>query len=55
MPVLHHVHPENYTFVQQHPSGELGGFEIQYNDEGRVYRGAPRAEAERIARRAASR
>ena len=37
--VLHHVHPHNYTFVQQHPSGELGGFEIEYNDEGRVYRG----------------
>jgi lysophospholipase L1-like esterase len=36
---LHHVHPRNYRFIQQHPSGELGGFEIQYNDEGRVYRG----------------
>ena len=38
-PFLHHVHPRNYTFVQQHPSGELGGFEIQYNGEGRVFRG----------------
>ena len=38
-PVLHHVHPRNYRFVQQHPSGELGGFEIEYDDEGRVYRG----------------
>jgi hypothetical protein len=38
-PYLHHVHPRNYTFIQQHPSGELGGFEIRYNDEGRVYRG----------------
>lgn len=38
-PYLHHVHPRNYTFVQQHPSGELGGFEIQYDAEGRVYRG----------------
>lgn len=38
-PYLHHVHPKNYRFVQQHPSGELGGFEIQYNDEGRVFRG----------------
>jgi hypothetical protein len=37
---LHHVHPRNYRFIQQHPSGELGGFEIQYNDEGRVFRGA---------------
>jgi hypothetical protein len=36
---LHHVHPKNYTFVQQHPSGELGGFEIEYNAEGRVFRG----------------
>lgn len=33
---LHHVHPKNYHFVQQHPSGELGGFRIDYNDEGRV-------------------
>lgn len=38
-PVLHHVHPKNYSFIQQHPSGELGGFEIEYNAEGRVYRG----------------
>jgi hypothetical protein len=33
---LHHVHPKNYHFVQQHPSGELGGFRIDYNNEGRV-------------------
>jgi hypothetical protein len=39
-PVLHHVHPRNYTFVQQHPSGELGGFEIEYDGEGRVFRGS---------------
>jgi lysophospholipase L1-like esterase len=38
-PVLHHVHPRNYSFIQQHPSGELGGFEIEYDAEGRVYRG----------------
>ena len=38
-PVLHHVHPKNYSFIQQHPSGELGGFAIEYNAEGRVYRG----------------
>jgi hypothetical protein len=38
-PFLHHVHPRNYRFIQQHPSGELGGFEIRYNDEGRVYSG----------------
>src|SRR4029453_16490317 len=38
-PFLDHVHPRNYTFVQQHPSGELGGFQIEYDDEGRVYRG----------------
>lgn len=37
-PHLHHVHPRNYTFVQQHPSGELGGFEIHYDGEGRVVR-----------------
>jgi hypothetical protein len=37
--VLHHVHPKNYSFIQQHPSGELGGFEIEYDAEGRVYRG----------------
>ncbi len=39
-PVLHHVHPRNYAFVQQHPSGELGGFDIEYNGEGRVFRGS---------------
>ena len=39
-PYLHHVHPKNYSFVQQHPSGELGGFRIDYNAEGRVHRGA---------------
>ena len=33
-PVLHHVHPRNYSFIQQHPSGELGGFEIQYDADG---------------------
>lgn len=38
-PYLHHVHPKNYTFVEHHPSGELGGFEIEYNAEGRAYRG----------------
>lgn len=38
-PFLHHVHPKSYRFIQQHPSGELGGFEIEYNAEGRVYRG----------------
>lgn len=36
-PFLHHVHPTNYTFVQEHPSGELGGFEVHYNAEGRVF------------------
>lgn len=36
---LHHVHPRNYSFVQQHPSGELGGFRIDYDGEGRVFRG----------------
>lgn len=38
-PFLHHVHPKNYSFVQQHPSGELGGFSIEYNADGRVFRG----------------
>jgi len=38
-PFLHHVHPRNYQFVQQHPSGELGGFEIEYDADGRVFRG----------------
>lgn len=40
-PYLHHVHPRNYRFIQQHPSGELGGFEIRYNAEGRVDDGEP--------------
>lgn len=39
-PVLHHVHPKSYTYVQAHPSGELGGFEIEYNADGRVFRGS---------------
>jgi hypothetical protein len=38
-PFLHHVHPKDYRFIQQHPSGELGGFEIRYDAEGRVTRG----------------
>jgi len=38
-PYLHHVHPKNYRFVEHHPSGELGGFEIEYNAEGRAFRG----------------
>jgi hypothetical protein len=40
-PYLHHVHPKNYSFVQQHPSGELGGFEIHYDASGRVVRNTP--------------
>jgi lysophospholipase L1-like esterase len=40
---LHHVHPRNYRFVQQHPSGELGGFEIEYDADGRVFRGRDQA------------
>lgn len=35
-PFLHHVHPKNYSFVQQHPSGELGGFDIHYDANRRV-------------------
>ena len=42
-PALHHVHPRNYRFVQQHPSGELGGFAIEYDAEGRVFRGSKAA------------
>ena len=38
-PFLHHVHPRNYQFVQQHPSGELGGFQIEYDSDGRVFGG----------------
>lgn len=45
-PVLHHVHPKNYSFIQQHPSGELGGFEIEYNADGRAYRGRAAAVTE---------
>lgn len=40
-PYLHHVHPKNYEFVQQHPSGELGGFTIKYGAERRVIRNTP--------------
>ena len=40
-PYLHHVHPKNYQFVQQHPSGELGGFTIKYDDARRVIRNHP--------------
>jgi hypothetical protein len=38
---LHHVHPRNYSFIQQHPSGELGGFQIHYDASGRVVRNTP--------------
>ena len=52
-PFLHHVHPKNYTFRQQHPSRELGGFDTHYNAEGRVFAGpgatAPAAAPCRIA------
>ncbi|HEX8031322.1 MAG TPA: SGNH/GDSL hydrolase family protein [Vicinamibacterales bacterium] len=43
-PYLHHVHPRNYSFVQQHPSGELGGFTTHYDADRRVVgdRPAPR-------------
>jgi hypothetical protein len=41
-PVLHHVHPKSYAFRQQHPSGELGGFDTFYNAEGRVFAGPGR-------------
>ena len=37
-PFLHHVHPRNYTFTAQHPSGELGGFPVEYDAEGRTVR-----------------
>ena len=43
--VLHHVHPKSYTFTAQHPSGEVGGFPVEYNDEGRVVRGRSFGEA----------
>lgn len=43
-PFLHHVHPKNYTFRQQHPSRELGGFDTHYNAEGRVF-GGPSSKA----------
>ncbi len=52
-PFLHHVHPKNYTFRQQHPSGELGGFDTHYDAAGRVFAGpgapAPVAAQCRIA------
>jgi hypothetical protein len=38
-PFLHHVHPKNYSFRQQHPSGELGGFDTYYDAAGRVFGG----------------
>lgn len=44
---LHHVHPKNYHFVQQHPSGELGGFRIDYNAEGRVIRSGDQGSGSR--------
>jgi len=39
-PYLHHVHPRSYTFTAQHPSGELGGFPVEYDADRRVIRGA---------------
>src|SRR5215212_4057126 len=43
-PFLHHVHPANYSFVQQHPSEELGGFTIRYDAERRVVGERPAPE-----------
>ena len=53
-PYLHHVHPKSYHFIQQHPSGELGGFEIRYDADGRVTGGdgsRPRSTKTRGSRR----
>lgn len=35
-PVLHHVHPADYTFRVHHVSGEYGGHLVRYDDEGRT-------------------
>ncbi len=35
-PYLHHVHPLNYRFVSHTPSGEYGGHEVYYDEQGRV-------------------
>ncbi len=33
-PILHHVHPKDYVFVMHHPSGEMGGHRIRYDESG---------------------
>lgn len=50
-PILHHVHPRNYSFRQQHPSGELGGFDTFYDSEGRVFAGPGRDRRAPVASR----
>jgi len=51
-PFLHHVHPKDYSFIQQHPSEELGGFTVRYDAERRVVgdRPAPRPVGDRPCR-----
>lgn len=35
-PILHHVHPTNYTFLSHGPRGEYGGHPVCYNEDGLV-------------------
>jgi hypothetical protein len=35
-PVFHHVHPANYSFVNYSSTGEYEGYEVRFDEEGRV-------------------
>lgn len=51
-PMLHHVHPSNYSYVVAYPSGEFGGFAVHYDASGQRIPPEPRqhpADAVRIA------
>ncbi len=35
-PVMHHVHPPDFSFVAYDPGGEFGGYQVYYDRDGRV-------------------
>src|SRR5262245_56876908 len=34
-PILHHVHPKNYSFLSHTPNNEFGGFYVHYGPDRR--------------------
>lgn len=48
-PILHHVHPSNYSFRVHDPAGEFGGHLMHYGSDGRRVRELPAAARVRVA------